>query len=150
MRVDELEDYTPEAEEVQNTPTDSAPGLDMDRHKWLDCMDEFAEFIQNVSVSRLSNEPIMVALVDDVIDIYEPSLNDKVVGGGSFAPRKAFPNENKPYYVTNGGHGTAMASLICRVCPKARLYILRLEEYKSDQLKRQVTASNAAKVCLTR
>jgi hypothetical protein len=109
-------------------------------------MDEFADFIQNVKPPRDLYEPVTVALIDDGVDMKEQSLHGKVIGGMSFCPRDEAQNLNKPYYVTGGGHGTAMASLICRVCPKAQLYILKLEEHTSPTSTRQITAKSAAKV----
>ncbi|KAB2570885.1 hypothetical protein DBV05_g10459 [Lasiodiplodia theobromae] len=38
-----------------------------------------------------------------------------------------------------------MASLICRVCPKAQLYIVRLDEYLGEDGRRHITAESAAK-----
>jgi hypothetical protein len=108
-------------------------------------MDEFADFIQNVKPPRDLYEPVTVALIDDGVDMKEQSLYGKVVGGMSFCPRDEVQNLNKPYYVTGCGHGTAMASLICRVCPKAQLYILKLEEHTSPNSTRQITAKSAAK-----
>jgi hypothetical protein len=116
------------------------------RHKWLTCMDEFADFIQNVKPSRPLYEPVTIALIDDGVDINEQSLHAKIIGGRSFYLRDRFQNLNKPYYVTSGGHGTLMASLICRVCPKAQLYVLKLDEHMSEHSTRQITAKSAAKV----
>lgn len=116
------------------------------RHKWLTCMDEFADFIQNVKPSLPLYEPVTIALIDDGVDINEQSLHAKIIGGRSFCLRDRFQNLNKPYYVTSGGHGTLMASLICRVCPKAQLYVLKLDEHMSEHSTRQITAKSAAKV----
>ncbi|CAN9474906.1 unnamed protein product [Alternaria alternata] len=119
-----------------------------DQHKWLTCMDEFATFIQNVDLdtSRLNGvepRPIVVALIDDGLDINEQSVVDKVIGGRSFRNQN---NLNAPYWATSGFHGTVMASLICRVCPMVQLYVLRLDEYSAkEQGKRQITAKSAEK-----
>ena len=112
-------------------------------------MDEFATFIQNVDLdtSRLNGiepRPIVVALIDDGLDINEQSVVDKVIGGRSFRNQN---NLNAPYWATSGFHGTVMASLICRVCPMVQLYVLRLDEYSAkEQGKRQITAKSAEKV----
>lgn len=39
-----------------------------------------------------------------------------------------------------------MASLICRVCPRAKLFVVKLDEYLNKSLARQITAKSAAKV----
>jgi len=109
-------------------------------------MDDFSEFIQNVDppLPIPVAERVTVALIDDGVDISERSLNAKIIGGRSFCQRDKYLS--KPYYVTSGGHGTIMASLICRVCPSAQLYIVKLDEYLGETGKRQITAKSAAKV----
>lgn len=112
-------------------------------------MDEFAEFIQNVAVPKNSQdmqEQVVVAVIDDGVDISDPTLEDKIKGGRSFCQWD--DNSSAPYYVTSGGHGTLMASLICRICPKAQLYVVKLEEHLSEHSTRQITAASAAKVSL--
>lgn len=108
-------------------------------------MDEFADFIQNVDPPHPLHEPVTIALIDDGVDINEQSLHAKIIGGRSFCPRDSSQNLNKPYYITTGGHGTVMASLICRVCPKAQLYVLKLDEHVSEH-SRTITAKSAATV----
>ncbi|KAF9636707.1 hypothetical protein BFW01_g7603 [Lasiodiplodia theobromae] len=117
-----------------------------DQHKWITCMEEFADFIQRVKLddSGLNQvPPITVALIDDGYDISEPGLNSKIVGGRSFC-RHNSRNNHASYFVTRGGHGTVMANQICRVCPNAELFMLRLDEYAGVQGKRQITAESAA------
>ncbi|KAH8805997.1 hypothetical protein F5884DRAFT_801362 [Xylogone sp. PMI_703] len=119
------------------------------RHRWLITMDEFADFLtnmeRNVEPPLVLEEPITVALIDDGIDIDDIGLQRKIVGGRSFCHRDMEQNLSQPYYVSSGGHGTAMASLICRVCPNVRLYVLKLNEYGIEPGKRQITAESAAK-----
>ncbi len=110
-------------------------------------MDDFADFIQNVEPPSKAIEPITIALIDDGVDISEQSLQAKIIGGRSFCQRDNSQNLTKPYYVRSGGHGTIMASLICRVCPSAHLYVVKLDEHMSENTKRQITAKSAAKVC---
>jgi hypothetical protein len=117
-------------------------------HKWLDCMDDFAEFLQKVKVPRQLHEDVKVALIDDGVDISEPSLYGRILGGRDFCQRDGNQELSEPYYVSSGGHGTEMASLICRVCPKVQLYIVKLASYEGENLARQITANSAAKVCL--
>ena len=72
-----------------------------------------------------------IASIYDGIEIMkERSLHGKIIGRRSFCPIDEDENLTKPYYSTGDGHGTAMASLICRFCSKAKLYILKLEEYE--------------------
>ena len=121
------------------------------RHRWLNTMDDFASLLGKVeSLDKLElEEPITVALIDDGIDMDDTILQpDTIVGGRSFCSRDTEQNLIQPYYVSSAGHGTAMASLICRVCPKVRLYVLKLDEYGSEPGRRQITAKSAAKVLI--
>ncbi|KAF4633297.1 hypothetical protein G7Y89_g4816 [Cudoniella acicularis] len=111
----------------------------------LTCMNEFADFIQNVESPLPLQEPVTIALIDDGVDINEQSLHSKIIGGRSFCQRDRFQNLSKPYYVTSGGHGTVMASLICRVCPNAQLFVVKLDNYVGESSKRRITAKSAAK-----
>jgi hypothetical protein len=60
-------------------------------------MDEFADFIQNVELPLLLREEIIIALIDDGVDINEQSLHAKIIGGRSFCQRDKFQNLSKPY-----------------------------------------------------
>jgi hypothetical protein len=114
-------------------------------------MDDFASLLGKLeSLDKLElEEPITVALIDDGIDMDDTILRpDTIVGGRSFCSRDTEQNLIQPYYVSSGGHGTAMARLICQVCPKVRLYVLKLDEYGSEPEKRQITAKSAAKVLI--
>ena len=146
ITVEVVKEEQPEKHILAGDPVNTAHDQFEHRHKWLTCMDEFADFIQNVDTPKdLSLEPITIALIDDGVDINEQSLHAKIIGGRSFCQRDFQQNLSKPYYVTSGGHGTVMASLICRVCPKAQLYVVKLDEHMSEGNKRQITAKSAAK-----
>jgi len=109
-------------------------------------MDDFASLLDKLeSLESLElEEPITVALIDDGIDMDDTILRPhNIVSGRSFCSHDT--EQPRPYYLSSGGHGTAMASLICRVCPKVRLYVLKLDEYGSKPGKRQITAKSAAK-----
>ena len=89
-------------------------------------------------------EPVTLALIDDGFDINEQSVIANIIGGKSFCQREKTLSES--YYVTSQGHGTVMASLICRVCPTAQIYVVKLDEYLNEKSERQITAKSAAKV----
>ena len=110
-------------------------------------MDDFADFMRNLQYQSTSYRPVKVAFIDDGVDIFENALHGKVQGGKSFCLRDEQKKLNKSFYLKSGGHGTAMASLICRVCPHATLIALKLDEYLGPNLERQITAKSAAKVC---
>jgi hypothetical protein len=109
-------------------------------------MDKFAGFITNVppSIDRGLRE-VRVALIDDGIDKLQGRFGDSIIDGVSFyTSLERF--DTKPYYFSSSGHGTLMARLIRRVCPKVHLYVARLDEGQSFDGSRQPTADSAAKV----
>jgi len=127
------------------------------RHKWLITMDAFANFLANMEINLESSgqkleleEPITVALIDDGVSGLDLSIQSRIVGGRSFCQRDLHENLNESFYVSSGGHGTAMASLISRVCPAVNLYILKLNDYATESGGRQISCQSATKVrCVT-
>ena len=116
------------------------------RQQWLMCMDGFADFIQAFKPIGPRYKPITIALIDDGVDMKEKTLYNRILKGRSFCMRDEINKRERPFY-ESGGHGTAMASLICRVCPNAKIIPLRLEEYAGNEnSKRQITAKSAAEV----
>ncbi|KAI0516989.1 hypothetical protein F5B22DRAFT_605779 [Xylaria bambusicola] len=131
-----------------------------ERHKWVTCMEEYAYFLQTAEhewlewrvqssdkreQSQALQKPVIVALIDDGVDVNDQNVQSRIIGGRSFCHRDEEQNLNQPYYISGGGHGTAMAGLICKVCPNVKLFILRLDEYSIEPGKRQITAKSAAK-----
>ncbi|RSL83236.1 hypothetical protein CEP51_004660 [Fusarium floridanum] len=112
--------------------------MNLQSNRWLNCMDRFADEIQNVRLDDIKPQhDIKVALIDDGADPYVESLRGKIRGGESFD--RGFPHENgpSPYYRSSKGHGTVMADMICRVCPMAKLYVYKLETQPSLNLATQ-------------
>jgi len=98
-------------------------------------------------VSQGIEEPIRVALIDDGVDGMD--WDYPLLGGRTFYPRNEAEHLNHPYYASATGHGTAMAKLINFMCPRAQLYVLRLEDHPSEGGVRQITAKSAAQVTLS-
>ncbi|KAK3314432.1 hypothetical protein B0H66DRAFT_583437 [Apodospora peruviana] len=120
------------------------------KHAWIDCMKQFRGLLLNAEtspdfqqVSRAIEEKITVALIDDGVDGMD--WDYPLLGGRTFYPRNETEHLNHPYYASATGHGTAMARLINFMCPRAQLYVLRLEDHPSDGGIRQITARSAAK-----
>lgn len=113
-------------------------------------MENFADFL--MSVQSIQDppyklpRPVLVALVDDGVHISEASVQSRVIGGRSFCHRNEDQNLNQPYYVSSGGHGTAMAGLICKLCPNVQLFVLKLDDKLDASGGRTITAKSAAKV----
>ena len=88
-----------------------------------------------------------IALIDDGVDMYYPPLRKKISSGKSFDYGDKTQNQMRYYGVSAGGHGTVMASMICRVCPIAKIYAIRLETHAGDT-KPQINVRSAAMVWL--
>ncbi|KAF7880798.1 uncharacterized protein EAF02_006689 [Botrytis sinoallii] len=120
----------------------------LSQHDWIDCMDKFAPLVLAAENNFLQvnpdenavvlEEPIRVALIDDGIDITR--LKHKHNGGQSFCTRD---RDVVPYYISSFGHGPAMASQIYRICPRAQLYVLKLNDHLYGN-KRQIEPLSAA------
>ncbi|KAF7948884.1 hypothetical protein EAE96_008066 [Botrytis aclada] len=128
--------------------TASKDPLPPSQHDWIECMDKFAPLVLEAENNFLQanpdksavvlEEPIRVALIDDGIDITR--LRHKHNGGQSFCTRD---RDVVPYYISSFGNGPAMASQIHRICPRAQLYVLKLDDHLYGG-KRQITALSAA------
>ena len=130
-------------------PTDKPP-----KHQWIESMREFKHFLFNAEANLdkddclAAREPIVVALIDDGVDFRELELtNCGKVDGLSFFPRPEDPNRPIPFYESTSGHGTVMATQIRRICPRADLYVLKLQDYTDVETnKRRITLRSAAQV----
>jgi hypothetical protein len=114
------------------------------RQLWLQHMDSVADYV--ATIGQNVKEDIKVAVIDDGIDGFQENITDNIVSGISFCRYSDSGNLMNAYYVPSGGHGTMMASLICRLCPQVKLFVARLEEYKAPFNKRHITARSAAEV----
>jgi hypothetical protein len=107
-------------------------------HRWLDSVDEFARLLaefwsktrrnsikEGVDQTLEVYDDVVIALIDDGVDVLAPEVSGNIVGGRSF-------DDGNPYYISESGHGTIMASMIMRVCPMAKLYPLRLKSNSTD------------------
>ncbi|KAK0610002.1 hypothetical protein B0T17DRAFT_658553 [Bombardia bombarda] len=149
-----IQDNVPDSEHLvhANDPAKPLHTSERGMHKWLDCMDKFADEIQGVAVpdtaEELLRKDITIALIDDGVNPETESLRGKVIGGDTFD--RGFPHDNgpSPYYVSSRGHGTVMADMICRVFPLAKLYVLKLEAHESpeaiDGHRNEISAQSAA------
>jgi hypothetical protein len=121
-------------------------------------MDKFADTIQNVWASVLRpesvreslpaalQEPVEIALIDDGVDNSHTSLLKKISGGKSHDFGYEKDGQIRPYWVSGGGHGTVMARMISRVCPIAKLYVIRVETHTTKDLKQHINGPSAASV----
>lgn len=105
-------------------------------------MDEYASLLadlwskaRQISADRLAdntpnlvNDDIVIALIDDGVDVMSPAISGKITGGWSF-------DNGNPWYISKSGHGTIMAGMIVRVCPMAKIYPICLG-FESDGSKK--------------
>lgn len=123
-------------ESVSETEHITAPG------QWLRSVDKLSQSLSDVwdEVQKLrrdllgrSDEPHVIALIDDGVDMLDPSIPNKAVHGGtSFAMETGHRLE--PWWVSKSGHGTMVASLISWVCPMAQVYSIRVGPTHSKEV----------------
>ena len=140
-----------------NIPGDVKQEPTLYPHRWLDCMDQFADAIQNVWNWALKQKllqqndlqnPVEVALIDDGVDVLQTKLRGKISNGKSFDYGNKGENRMRPHWISSRGHGTVMARNISRVCPMAKIYVIRLEtHYDPKDLRDKIGAKSAAEVC---
>ena len=108
-------------------------------------MDTFVSFIRNIPDNALPSDrrPIKVAVIDDGIDFFykQEKFANTFKEGQSFCTGP----KRRPFFFSSTGHGTLMADLVQRICPRVHLYVARLDELKGDTTI-QPTAESAAKV----
>lgn len=127
-------------------------------HLWIQCMTSFKRLLYSAEkgfeLSKLTQAieklggPVSVALIDDGIEVLEVKFDESVsLTGRSFHPNPRHSGDYFPWYHSSGGHGTVMASQIHRICPRAHLSILKLDDkVPSQSRKRQITLKSAARV----
>lgn len=88
-------------------------------------------------------------MIDDGVDANQDIFADMF--GPEGWPVLEPGSKRYPFYKSAAGHGTEMAKLIRRVCPKIELYVAKLGDWtdqeRVERLGEVSTAENAAKVC---
>ena len=111
----------------------------------MNTMENFASFIRNIPDSDpLANRtPIKVAVIDDGIDLcyHEEQFSTTMKTGQSFCTG----SKPHPFFFSSTGHGTLMADLVQRICPRVHLYIARLNARETGS-PTQYTPESAARV----
>jgi hypothetical protein len=104
-------------------------------------MDSFASFVR--TLGDTANGEVRVAVIDDGLDVTLGYFQDNIAEGKSYCE---LGGRIRDYFVCPSGHGTLMASLICRICPTAKLYIVKLQEYPRANGAKHFTVESATRV----
>jgi subtilisin family serine protease len=138
--------------------TASNHGQGINSHRWLDSavrfakemrpfwdstLGEFMRLRQQQGTPEHIEDDVVVALIDDGIDIFDTTHPDQIFGGKSFDFHDA---KVRPPYSSAGGHGTLVANMILRVRPMAKIYPIRLRTYKTPSGKNPIDRDYAAQV----
>ncbi|KAL7940996.1 hypothetical protein V8C42DRAFT_336141 [Trichoderma barbatum] len=129
---------------------------DVNPHRWLDSTARFAnemgpfwqrtikDFLasrSNLGTTERVEDDVIIALVDDGVDMFDTSLSDRVLEGKSF---DYHDGKVRPSFASAEGHGTVMANMILRMCPMAKVYPIRLKTHPNANGKRNIDAYYAA------
>ena len=115
-------------------------------NRWISIVQEFVKNQVRSQEPGDEGEEIKVALIDDGLDVSK-------FEGAFYYP--GWPVEGPTsmeglWYNSSGGHGTHMATMIHTICPRVRLYVAKLGDWRGDEWKGNVespsTADRAAKV----
>ncbi|EHK48481.1 hypothetical protein TRIATDRAFT_172153, partial [Trichoderma atroviride IMI 206040] len=130
-------------------------------HKWLDSTIRFAAEMElfwrkttlefksskhNLDPTKKIASDVIVALIDDGVDMFDAGLSDRVLEGKSF---DFHDGKVRPSFSSADGHGTVMASMILRACPMAKVYPIRLKTYPNSNGKSNIDADYAAQAILS-
>ncbi|KAL4921648.1 hypothetical protein BDW62DRAFT_114630 [Aspergillus aurantiobrunneus] len=127
----------------QTTMRETKQGLP-DSHAWLECMDTFVKRFRTVTCpASISYKPIVVALLDDGVTLPHEGANPQLFDGTSFQTYES-DQRVSPYWISETGHGTLMARLIHRICPKAMIKVFKLRTRPTMNLSKvQIVESSA-------
>ncbi|OTA01675.1 hypothetical protein A9Z42_0020150 [Trichoderma parareesei] len=122
------------------------------RHEWLDIMDKFAAGIDLIEMEHTHQpdifaEDVKVALIDDGVEITNRDLTDRIYNGWTCDTGyqgNGLEGILRPYTNSETQHGTFMASTICRICPRAKIFVFRLDVVSTPGDRAHFTAKSAA------
>ena len=140
--------------------TSSTPIKGVNSHRWLDStvrfagdmmpfwkttVNNFLESRQNRRTLEGLENDVVLALIDDGVDMFDTPETNQILEGKSF---DFHGGKVRPPFSSAKGHGTVMASMIFRVCPMVKIYPIRLKTYESAEGKNMnIDAGYAAQVC---
>ncbi|CAF3645222.1 unnamed protein product [Fusarium graminearum] len=136
----------------------------IDSYQWLSVMDRFADgiasleplecfqgeddYLKHPSLPDEMRKDVKVALIDDGVNFMHKSLAENMYGGKSFDREYDDgyrPGPREPFHGSATGHGTCMAYMIRRVCPRVKMFGCRLNVLRGNvDGKASFTAKSAA------
>lgn len=150
-------DHTATARDTASYIT-SAPVKGVNSHRWLNSTAKFAEEMkpfwertveefmqsrQGKATPEHVEDGVVVALIDDGVDVFDTAYSSQVLEGKSFD----FHNGKvRPPFSSAKGHGTVMANMILRICPMAKVYPIRLRTFNNANGKSNIDKDYAAQV----
>ncbi|KAI0895890.1 hypothetical protein F4806DRAFT_496794 [Annulohypoxylon nitens] len=108
---------------------------------WKDTVTDFLKWRQNQGTPEKIEDDVVIALIDDGVDMFDPALSNRVLEGKSFDYHEG---KVRPPFSSASGHGTIMASMILQICPMAKVYPIRLKTYGNHTGKNSIDADYAA------
>ncbi|WQF82580.1 Putative peptidase S8/S53 domain-containing protein [Colletotrichum destructivum] len=99
----------------------------LDTNQWIGQLKNFKSFVWNLPIDDTKKPRIKVALLDDGAKL--TALHGKQQG-------RSFHKDKEEFFVGPCEHGTAMARCIREVCPRAELYIARLDDSRKVENQR--------------
>lgn len=122
--------------------------LTLDRgFPWIDCMENFSTFLLNIQPDA-KFKPIKIAIIhDDGVDITDKNISSRPVQGVSFRQTLIDRFHSvEPFWRNSGMDGNMIATILCKICPKPQLYIVRVEECVAEGGGRYISVTSAAQV----
>lgn len=110
---------------------------------WRSTVKEFLESRQNRGTTERVEDDVVLALIDDGVDMFDKALTNQILEGKSF---DFHDGKVRPPFSSAKGHGTVMASMILRVCPMVKVYPIRLKTYDNPEGKNTIDVGYAAQV----
>jgi hypothetical protein len=112
---------------------------------WDSTVKRFLEARQDQGTPEGVESDVTVALIDDGVYKFGIGRPHQVLQGKSFD----FHGDGlNPPYLSAKGHGTAMASMILRVCPMAKIYPIRLKTNSDASGNSTIDPGYAARVSI--
>lgn len=93
-------------------------------HNWFRLVEDSIEGIGETDGPIKDKPAPKVCIIDDGVDLNEDYTIEE---GRSFGQLFNFSTSPGECFPSTNGHGTSMARIIHRICPRARLYIAKLE-----------------------